>query len=413
MDRTILHVDMNNFYASVECLYHPEIRQKPVAVVGDIEKRHGIILAKNQIAKTAGVATGNPLWLAKQKCPEIVFVDANFDRYLKFSKMAREIYEEYTDLIEPFGIDEAWLDVTGSEKLFGSGKMIADEIRDRVKYELGVTVSVGVSFNKIFSKLGSDYKKPDATTVITRKNFKEIIDPLPVADLLYVGRATRRKLHEYGIDTIGELAQRNVHFLQRIFGKNGTMLWLFANGMDTAPVSAAGAKPMVKSIGNSTTAPRDLKTEDDVKIVMYVLAESVASRLKEQQLVCRTVQVYLRDCDLYAIERQCKTDQPTDLSDAIFEKAFLLYKRNHISGKPLRSIGIRACNLAVDHVEQLCFLPEAAQHEKQIRLECAVEEIRRRFGHYAVKRGIMLKDEKLSGFNPKEDHVIYPEAYLK
>ncbi len=411
MDRTVLHVDMNNFYASVECLYHPEIRHKPVAVVGDAEKRHGIILAKNQIAKAAGVATGNPLWMAKQKCPEIVFVEANFDLYLKFSRMAREIYEQYTNRIEPFGIDESWLDVTGSQTLFGSGKTIADEIRRRVRFELGVTVSVGVSFNKVFAKLGSDYQKPDATTVITRKNYKEVVHPLPVSDLLYIGSATKQKLHQYGIDTIGDLAGRDVRFLQRILGKNGVMLWLFANGKDTAPV--AEAKPAVKSIGNSITVPRDLVTEEDVKIVLYVLCESVATRLKEQSVVCRTVQVYLRDTALYGFERQCKAEQRTDLSQTIFEAAFALYRRHHTSAKPLRSIGVRACNLEPDTVEQLSFLPEAVKREKQRKLECTIEEIRRRFGHHSVKRAIMLRDEALSGFNPKEGHIIHPEAFLR
>lgn len=206
-DRTILHCDMNNFYASVECLYNPALRGKPVAVGGDVEARHGIILAKNYEAKKYGVQTGEALWQAKQKCPGLTIVPPSFEKYLRFSRLAREIYGCYTDRIESFGLDECWLDLTGSERLFGGGKAVADKLRERIKFELGVTISVGVSHNKIFAKLGSDMKKPDATTVITRENYKDVVWPLPVSDLLFVGPATTRKLARYGIHTIGQLAQ--------------------------------------------------------------------------------------------------------------------------------------------------------------------------------------------------------------
>ena len=259
-------------------------------VSGDAELRHGVILAKNELAKKSGVMTGEPIWTAKQKCPDLIVKKADFPLYLEFSRLTRKIYEDYTDRMEPFGLDECWLDISD----IGYGRETADEIRERVKRELGVTVSVGVSFNKTFSKLGSDLKKPDATTVITRQNFQEIVWPLNVNELLYVGNSTKKKLNSYGIYTVGELAACEVRFLEYMLGKNGAMLWNFANGLEDSPVSNIGAKSLIKSIGNSTTTPRDLVTDSDVRTTLYVLCESVSARLREQDFVCRTVQVHFR-----------------------------------------------------------------------------------------------------------------------
>lgn len=413
MERVILHCDMNNFYASVECLYHPEIRGKPVAVGGDMEQRHGIILAKNYIAKRYGVQTGEALWQAREKCPDIIFVKPNFERYLKYSAMAQEIYAEYTDRVESFGLDECWLDVSGSAKLFGEGRKIADEIRRRIRFELGVTASVGVSFNKIFAKLGSDLKKPDATTEISRQAFRDIVWPLPVGELLYVGRATKNRLNRYGINTIGRLANTNIKLLEYAFGKNGRMLWMFANGYDTSPVSNIGAKSLIKSVGNSTTTPRDLVSDDDVRITLYVLCESIAERLREYGLLCATVQISIRDNTLYSYERQGKLQLPSNVSDAIYEKAYELYQKNR-PAKPIRSIGVRACNLLTDEGNcQLSFLPAENRLQRRADLEDTIDTIRRRFGHFAIQRGIMLQDRTLSAINPKDDHVIHPVGFLK
>lgn len=413
MERVILHSDLNNFYASVECLYNPSLRGKPVAVAGNPEARHGIVLAKNYAAKACGVATGNPLWMAKQKCPDIVFVPPHYDLYMKYSKIAREIYSEYTDRVESYGLDECWLDVTGSTHLFGDGKVIADKLRERIKQELGVTASVGVSYNKIFAKLGSDMKKPDATTVITSDRFREIVWPLPVSDLLYVGRATHNKLRRYGITTIGELAQANRDFLRHLLGKNGEMLWLFANGLDTSPVSNIGAKSLIKSIGNSTTAPRDLVTDEDIRITLRVLCESVSSRMREYGFICSTVQIGVRDNELHSYERQGKLLYPNRTASALSEKAFELYKQNHTSGKPVRSLSVRACKLLVLENEQLSLLPEISSIQKQEAIDSVIDNIRNRFGHFSVQRGIMLCDKRLSSLNPKEDHIIHPESFFK
>ena len=412
MDRIILHSDLNNFYASVECLYNPKLRGKPVAVAGDPEARHGIVLAKSYEAKRYGVQTGDPLWMAQQKCRDIVFVPPHYDRYMQFSKIAREIYSEYTNQVEPFGLDECWLDVTGSVNLFGEGKVIADNLRQQIRQELGVTVSVGVSYNKIFAKLGSDFKKPDATTVITSDHFREIVWPLPVSELLYVGRATHSKLKRYGIHTIGDLAAADQCFLESILGKNGLTLWLFANGLDTSPVSNIGAKSLIKSVGNSTTTPRDLTSDEDVKITLYVLCESVSARMREYDFICRTVQIGMRDNELFSYERQGKLAYPNRTAKGMAEKAFELYKQSHTSGKPIRSLSVRACDLDVSENEQLSLLPEIAAIQKQEDLERSVDELRRRFGHFSVQRGLLLADRELSSLNPKDDHVIHPVSFF-
>lgn len=412
MERVILHADLNNFYASVECLYDPSLRNKAVAVGGDAERRHGIVLAKNELAKRYGVQTGETLWQARQKCPSLVFVPPHFDRYLRYSKLAKEIYASFTDQVEAFGLDECWLDVSGSTRLFGSGRNIADKIRQEIRRQLGVSVSVGVSFNKIFAKLGSDLKKPDATTVITKENFKEVVWPLPVEDLLYVGRATRRKLAAYGVDTIGKLACMDEQVLRYLFGKNGRMLWEFANGLDMSPVRNIAAKSLVKSVGNSTTAPRDLTDERDIKITLYVLCESVAARLREYGLKCSVVQVSLRDNQLYTFERQGKLQAPTDLAENIFSVAYALVCENR-PAKPLRSMGVRGCKLSLAGEKQLSFLPEEQRTQKIEVLERTVDGLRARFGHGCIRRGLLLTDPFLAGVNPKEDHVIHPVGFLK
>lgn len=410
-ERVILHSDLNNFYASVECLYHPEYRGKPLAVLGDPEARHGVVLAKNYEAKSHDVKTGDPMWMAKQKCPDIIFVPPHYDLYMKHSKLVREIYAEYTNKVEPYGLDECWLDVTGSTMLFGSGKEIADKLRERIKFELGVSVSVGVSFNKIFAKLGSDMKKPDATTVIESERFKEIVWPLPVKELLYVGRATHNKLRRKGIFTIGDLADTNPENLRFWLGKMGVVLWQFANGLDTSPVSNIGAKSMIKTVGNSTTAPRDLISNEDIKITLMVLSESVSARLREYGFICRTVQIGIRDNELNLIERQGKLEIPNRTAKSIFELAFSLFKK-HTNGKPIRSLNVRACDLEpIDHV-QLSLLPDVSQLQKQEELEAAMDDLRNRFGHFSVQKGLMLTDKELSALDPKNDHIIHPMSFF-
>lgn len=411
-DRTILHVDLDAFYASVETLHNPGLRGKPVAVVGDPELRHGIILAKSYEAKRYGVQTGDAIWEAQRKCRDLTIVPAHYDQYLRLSRMSKEIFAEYSDRCESFGLDESWIEITGCTRLFGDGEQVANKIRRRVWDELGITASVGVSFNKVFAKLGSDLNKPNGVTVIPYDSFREKVWPLPVKDLLYVGRATTRKLLSCGISTIGALAKTDVDFLERRFGKIGRMLWMFANGLDTSPVSNIGAKSLIKSIGNSTTAPHDLITESDIKITLIALCESVAARLREHGFRCKTVVLSVRDNQLISYERQVALNRPTCVSTDIFDAAFSLYRQHHKNGLPVRSLGVRAANLVLlDHV-QLSIYPDVAKTQNQEILESAVDDIRRRFGHFAVQRGVMLTDTVLSALNPQEDHIIHPVGFL-
>lgn len=413
MSRTVLHVDLNNFYASVECLYEPSLRDKPVAVTGDVEMRHGIVLAKNYEAKKYGVATGNPVWLAKQKCPDLVCVEPHYDRYLKYSKIARSIYAEYTDMVEPFGLDECWLDVTGSVGLFGDGERIADLIRQRIRDELGVTVSVGVSFNKIFAKLGSDMKKPDATTVITEADFRDKVWKLDVSALLFVGRAVCEKLKRYGIRTIGDLAVSDLRLLEYILGKNGVMLHLFANGKDTAPVASVEDEYAIRSVSNSITAHRDLVSDEDIRITLYAICESVSSRLRQKELICRTVQIGIRNTDLKWYSRQTKLAYPNRTSDSLFEAAYALFVRNHRSGEPVRSLSVRATDLCRQEGEQMSLRPEICFIQRHETLEEAVDIIRGMYGHGILQRGIMYTDKLLSSIDPAKEHAIHPDSFMR
>ena len=428
MGRTILHSDCNCFYASVELLHHPELRGKPVAVGGDPEARHGIVLTADYTAKRYGVKTGMALWQAKQVCPDITFLPPRMDLYLRFSRMAQEIYAEYTDKREPYGIDESWLDVTDSVSIKGDGYHIAEEISSRMKKELGITVSVGVSFNKIFAKLGSDYKKPDAITTMYKDEFKTKAWPLTVSDLLYVGSATNKKLQGMGIKTIGDLAMTDEDLLVRKFGKVGSILWAFANGYDDSPVKLENTSAPIKSVGNSTTTPKDMETDEDVKIVLYILAESVAARLRENGFRCRTVEINIRDKDLYHFSKQMKLKNASNITAEIAEAGYKLYKENYrlpadekekknsipeFYQKPLRSIGIRGTDLVNDYFwEQLDMFTDPQYREKQMKMDDAVDVIRKRFGFYSIQRGLMYRDRMLSAVNAREDHTVHPHGYF-
>lgn len=411
MDRIILHSDINNFYASVECLYNPSIRNEPVAVGNNSDTTYGVVLAKNYLAKKFQIKTGESLWEAKRKCPELVIVPANFDRYLRFSKMAISIYKDYTNQIESFGLDECWLDVTNSP--YGDGETIANTIRKRIKSELGVTVSIGVSFNKIFAKLGSDLKKPDATTVIHRDNFKNEIWNLDVRELLCVGKSTQKTLKKYNIFTIGDLANTSPKFIRRVLGKRGEEIWSFANGYDSSTVSELGSKTPIKSIGNSTTTKNNLETYDEVKIILQKLVESVTERLRKHKLVCSTIQITVRDNTLFTYERQVTLDIPCSSTNEIFDKSFELFKTHHSPFLPVRKLGVRACNLSDANITQLSFDEQFIDVQKHEELDKTIDSLRYRFGHFAVQRGVSLVDTELSSLNPKDDHKIHPIAWTK
>ena len=413
MDRVIYHCDLNGFYASVECLYNPQIREKPVAVCGSTEERHGIVLAKNEIAKKFGIKTGEAIWQARQKCRDIVIVPPHMDRYIRFSNMAREIYEQYTDQVEAFGIDECWLDMTGCVSLFGDPATVADEIRKKIRDELGITVSVGVSWNKIFSKFASDLKKPDAVTLVGREDYKEKVWPLPSKDLLYVGHSTYRKLMKYGILTIGGIAKVEPELLRQLLGKWGEVLWIFANGLDNVPVAKVGVESIIKSIGNSMTTPRDMVNDDDINKALFALAESICARLRKHGFKGRTVQISVKDTNLGYKEFQHPLPSPSYITPELAGSAIELFKRHWTWPNPVRAIGVRATNLvAADSVFQLNLLLDEGHRQKLELLERSVDRIRRRFGQQSIQRAIVLEDALTGNQNPLFN-VIHPVSYWK
>ena len=388
MDRVILHCDCNNYFASVELLDKPELRDQPVAVAGDPEGRHGIILAKNQIAKNYGVQTAETLWQAKKKCPGLILLPPHMDKYRAMSRRVNAIYLDYTDQVEAFSIDESWLDVTASRNLFGDGAAIADLLRRRVREELGITISVGVSWNKTFAKMGSDYKKPDATTVITRENVSQILYPLPVTDLIFVGKSSGQVLARHGIHTIGDLAACSMAEAEAWLGKGGKGLWLAARGLDDSPVRCYGEHEAVKSVGNGMTYPQDLVGREACIAGLTPLCESVGARLRAQHLKCRTITLQIKDPQLKVISRQKPVDPPTNLTRYLLREVIQLLESAWPEDAPVRLFTVTAGSLMDESAPvtaQLSFLEEAPREDpRQRRLEQTLDGLRNRFGQDAI-----------------------------
>ncbi len=386
MERVILHSDINSCYVSVELLTQPELRGKPVAVGGDEEARHGIILAKSDEAKRCGVKTGMVLWQARQLCPDIIILRPHYDKYVAFSKAARALYGQFTDLQEPFGLDESWLDITGCHA-HKDGYLAAQEIRRRMKKELGLTVSVGVSWNKTFAKLGSDYRKPDAVTVLGRDNYREVVWPLPVSDMIFVGPSATRTLAAMGIRTIGELAGADPDALRRRMGKGGISLYRCANGWDDSPVRRYGDVPPAKSIGNSTTPPRDLVCEADVRAVLLALAEEVGGRLRKAGVKTGLIEVAVRDAvTLRWSGKQRALDRPTDLTRELYETGLALFRELHSFPGALRGLGLRTASLRpADSPEQTDMFTDYRRRDGLRRLDAAVDGIRARYGSKIIR----------------------------
>lgn len=409
--KVILHSDLNNFYASCEQVYDSSLKDRVFCVTGSVKDRHGIVLAKNEKAKKLGVKTGMTIRDAKNLCPELLTVEADFDKYLDFSEKVRKIYLGYTDRVEPFGIDEAWLDVTNS-KIFGNGEKIADEIRSKVR-DLKLTASVGVSFNKVFAKLGSDMKKPDATTVIDENNYKEKVWCLPCSDLLMVGRKTALKLAKFNINTIGDLANTNVGFLTESFGKWGKMLSAFAKGEDASSVRKYEEPDEIKSVGNSMTCYRDLNDFDDVHIMLSVLSDSVSSRILRKNLgMANTVTLTVRDDALCFFTRQAKLPFPSSFSEDILDLSMKLFKENYDFKRGVRSLGISASDFSSGET-QLSIFEDPVVYDKKLSLAKTVGAIRDKYGSSSLKKAITLKDKRISREDPEETHVIHPESYKR
>ncbi len=410
MDRVILHCDLNSFYASVELLEHPELKDRPVAVCGNPESRHGIILAKNEAAKRYKVQTAETIWQARRKCPDLILLPAHHWKYREYSKKVNAIYERYTDLVEPFSIDESWLDVTGTLHLFGGdGRTLADQIRKTIRRELGLTVSVGVSFNKVFAKMGSDYKKPDATTVITRENFQRLLWPLPVTDLLFVGRAAARVLGGYGIHTIGDLARFDRESMGAILGKGGYTLHDYATGREHTPVIPARDMPGPKSVGNGLTFPRNLLGWDQLRTALSELADEVAARLRKHGLKCTTVQITVRDPAFHDICRQKRLDAPTYVSRDLIQCGMELLHSCWNERQPVRALTITAQNLVEeqDAGEQVnLFEAEAIPSRDRLeKLEKTMDTIRHKYGRNAISIASALHGE---GTPDREDQRLPP-----
>lgn len=387
-DRIILHCDFNNFFASVSLLSNPTLYDMPVAVCGSVEARHGIVLAKNEIAKKQGVKTAEAIWEAKQKCPELVTLPPDYKKYHEYSHKGREIYSRYTDLIEPFGIDECWLDVTGSTLLFGSGEQIAEKIRQDIKRELGITVSVGVSFNKIFAKLGSDMKSPDAVTVITRENFKEKVWSLPVRDLLFVGKKTAEKLNQNGIFTVEDITKCDDDMLTRLLGKAGAQLKCYALGEDNSPVTPPDDNDIPKSVGRTVTPPKDIVSRDDVWKIYIGIAEEISEILHRKNLYASTIQVHTRDTNLKTKEYSHTLNNPLNTSILIAREAIKIFENNYNWDLPLRSVGFRVTNLKGDNVAfQTDIFGDNNDDQKQEIIENSILNVRKKFGNQSLKRG--------------------------
>lgn len=395
MDRVILHCDMNSFFASVELLEHPELRDVPVAVSGSPDSRHGIILAKNEAAKKYGVVTAETIWQALKKCPDLSFLPPHHEKYREFSHKINKIYLEYTDMVEPFSVDESWLDVTASQKLFGSGREIADKIRNRVREELGLTLSAGVSYNKIFAKMGSEYKKPDATTVISRENYRELLWSMPVGEMFFVGWATAEKLRAMNIDTIGALAMADSMALEKLLGKQGPVLRAYARGEDESPVCLYDQRDKIKSVGNGFTFSRNLKGEDDIMTALVSLSDTVAGRLRKYQLKAYGVKVDIKDPSFKTISRQKQLELPTNLADEIRKNAMDIIRSSWRIQDPIRLLTVTAINL-VDETEseQLSFFTNIdGGRERSESIERTMDAIRSKFGDSSISFGQIIGND--------------------
>ncbi len=398
MERVILHCDCNSFYASVESALNPELNNCAFAVCGDPEFRHGIVLAKNEKAKKYGVQTGETIYQAKIKCPKLVTVMPHYALYKEYSKRIFDIYCRYTEFVEPFGLDECWLDVSGSENLFGSGREIADELRRVIKSEVGVTISAGVSYNKIFAKMGSDYKKPDATTEITRENFREILFPLPVGDMFTVGTSTEKKLRSFGIKTIGDIAETDEKILERLLGENGKKLWQYVNGYDYSRVLPFDYREAYKSIGNGATFKRDLMNYKDIRTCVFFLCDKVSARLRKHNVECSALQVAIKDNNFNSIIRSVQLAAPTDLSYDLRENALeLIYANSDVEKIPIRSLTVTGTKLLNNNeiFEQISFLDldYYIKREKEQRLEYTKDDIRHKYGLEKLTRCSFIKNE--------------------
>ena len=376
----VLHSDLNCFYASVEMVEDPALRSVPLAVCGSTEDRHGIVLTKNYVAKPYGIRTGEAVWQARQKCPALVVVPPRYELYLRYSRLVRQIYSRWTTRVEPFGMDECWLHLDACRDI-GDAAAIAGEIRRTIREETGLTASVGVSFSKIYAKLGSDMKKPDATTVISRQNYRELVRPLPVSDLLYVGPATGRRLRNRGVYTIGDLADTDPALIRSWLGKNGLMLRAFANGEDCGTVMPEGWEVPLCSVGHGATCTRDLESSYEVWLVLLELSQDIGRRLRLNGLMSGGVELGIRRKDLSSFTCRQTVKEKTMNSLEIAQLAYQLFLSNYDWSQPVRALTVRGiCLSRIPEGVQMDLLGENEKRDKLRRMEDAVCDLRERFG---------------------------------
>lgn len=408
----ILHCDINNFYASVEIALNPELLGKPIAVCGSVQDRQGIVLAKSQVAKEAGIQTGDVVWQARKKCADLIVVPPRFDDYAIYSKKAQEIYYRYTDMVEPFGLDECWLDVTLSQKLFGNGEEIAQKIKNDIKNELEITISIGVSFNKIFAKLGSDMKKPDAVTIINRDDFKEKIWNLKANEMIGVGKSTYEKLLKYNISTLGDLARADGDFITRTFGKIGTQMWNYANGRDFSRVLEYTKKADQKSVSNGITCTKDLKTNYEVYRVILKLSQDISKRLRKQDFFAKTIGISIKDNSLKTVQWQCTLDKTTQSFNEITDIAYDLFVKNYNWNKDVRAVSVKTANLQEQEENiQLDLFAKDESFDKKSKLEVAMEDIRSKYGKNIIEVASLTEDIKM--IKDKTEVKVLPSTMNK
>lgn len=393
MDRVILHCDCNSYYASVESIGRPELQAVPMAVCGNPESRHGIILAKNEPAKKFGIRTAETIYSALRKCPSLLLLPPHHELYHAYCEKINAIYQQYTDQVEAFSVDESWLDVTGSQHLFGTGREIADTLRRRIREEIGITISVGVSFNKIFAKLGSDFQKPDATTVIHRENYQELLWPLPVRDMLFVGQAAADKLMRHGICRIGDIAGAGKDVMATLLGKSGETIWAYAMGLEDSPVKKTGEADPMKSISHGITFYRDITSKADIRTGLLMLCDTVGSRLRKRGLYCTTVQVQIKDPLLKVISRQRKLPAPVNTTKVLADTAMEIVQSAWKAGFPIRLLSVSAEGLTPDSGAQLSLLDDVKRQERYARLDQTMDGIRARYGKDALQFGSVLQSD--------------------
>ncbi len=412
--RVILHCDLNNFFASVACLENPAIAGLPVAVCGAVEDRHGICLAKNELAKKCGIRTGDTVATVQRKCPGVVIVPPMYGEYELYSRRVTEIYGRFTDLVEPFGCDECWLDVSGSGLLFGDGVTIAETIRQTVKRETGLTISVGVSFNKIFAKLGSDMKKPDAVSVISKERFRELVWPLPVRELLGVGGAVAKALEKRGVTTVGQLAATPPEYLHHWLGKTGITLWEYANGMEGVPVIPRIAAAPLQSISHGMTPRRDLKDKEEAVAFIRELSQEVGQRLRENGMTATGVRVSVKDTALVSRDFQTTLCAPTAHTETIAKAAIRLFLENYRWVLPVRAISVGTFKLTESTASvQLGLWSDTEAEEREASLDGVMDALRTRYGTHSIHAAsyLLLTKEGEGAKSLLHDKKVWNPAY--